>query len=137
VGEKVQQKGACIVRRLLFDRHILQLALKSIGRCASARAFRVSLMLGLWLMLSALTVSPSLHHVIHDDSQSISHECLVTLLSKGHLSVGVLAAAAICLILVFFGLVFLTESLFLPRLDRRLAPSRAPPCAPLLLVVAG
>lgn len=94
-------------------------------------------MIGLWLVLSALAVSPKLHHVLHADSQNLSHECLVTLLGKNHLLLGGSAGIALCVVLFCFGLVLLAESVLFPRRDCRLAPSRAPPAFPPSVVVAG
>jgi hypothetical protein len=45
----------------------------------------VSLMLGLWLVLTVLSTSPQLHHWFHHDSAAPAHDCLITSLSKGNL----------------------------------------------------
>jgi hypothetical protein len=99
-------------------------------RCRERRIGRilvVSLMLILWLGTAALAASPELHHRLHPDSKSPTHECLVTLLSKSHLLAGAAGSFILALIPVFFGLLLLAESSRCSVIDYRLSPSRAPP----------
>ena len=84
-------------------------------------------MLALWLGTLALTVSPELHRLLHQDSQSLNHECFVTQLSKAssvsiHVAVPTLAPPWIEL-----SLSFLSEPGCFALSDYRLSPSRAPP----------
>ena len=87
----------------------------------------VSLMLVLWLGTAALAASPQLHHLLHKDSKSATHECLVTLLSKSQLLAGGAATFVLALIPVFFGLLLIAESSHFSIIEYRLSPSRAPP----------
>src|SRR5258708_1011446 len=87
----------------------------------------VGLMLLLWLGTAALAASPQLHHRLHKDSQSPTHECLVTLVSKAHLLAGGVGFLLLISIPVFFGLFATAESFLLTPVDYRLYPSRAPP----------
>ena len=93
-------------------------------------------MLVLWLAAVLVSLAPSLHHLLHDDSQSARHECLVTLLSKGQVLGGpspvVLGAVTrTCIELPP------TVALVAPAsADYRLSLSRAPPApAPFPTVV--
>ena len=99
-------------------------------RCRERRIGRilvVSLMLLLWLGTAALAASPELHHRLHKDSRNVTHECLITLVSKGHLLAGGTGFLPLISIPVFFGLLFIAESFHLTPVDYRLSPSRAPP----------
>jgi len=87
----------------------------------------VSLMLVLWLGTTALAASPQLHHLLHKDSRSTTHECLVTLLSKSQLLAGGAATFVLVLTPVFFGLLLIAESSHFSLIEYRLSPSRAPP----------
>ena len=87
----------------------------------------VTLMLGLWLGLSVIAVSPDLHHLLHKDSQRATHHCLIAQLGKGSLLFGfasddALAPALVSEVLPPFATVY-----FLATSDHRLSPSRAPP----------
>jgi hypothetical protein len=84
-------------------------------------------MLGLWLGLGALAVSPKLHQLLHQDAQAPAHHCLISQCSKASLLDGVVGQV--------FGtppaggeeLPCFTEVRVLTTADRRLSPSRAPP----------
>ena len=41
----------------------------------------------LFLMLQALSVSPHLHHLLHEDSHQPDHQCSIKLLSDGQMDV--------------------------------------------------
>lgn len=92
-------------------------------------SFVAGLMLVLWLGATALAMSPQLHQRLHKDSKSPTHECVVTLFSKGHLVAGTTGAFALPLIPIFFGSFLLAEFFRFSLLDFRLSPSRAPPGA--------
>lgn len=92
-----------------------------IGRTAAV------LMLGLWLGLLGLASSERLHHLLHSDSHQANHECLITLISKGHLLGTFIPIAALWAIFVCFGFRHSGEEVLLSIADIRLAPSRAPP----------
>jgi hypothetical protein len=87
----------------------------------------VGLMLVLWLGTTALAASPQLHYLLHKDSKSATHECLVTLLSKGQLLAGGAATFVLALIPIFFGLLLIAESSHFSIIEYRLSPGRAPP----------
>src|SRR5262245_25369849 len=101
------------------------------------RALVVALMLVLWLGTAALAASPQLHHRLHKDSKSLTHECLVTLLSKSHLLAGGTGAFTLALIPIFFARLPAAQSFQFLILDYRLSPSRAPPVLLSSITVVG
>jgi len=92
------------------------------GRLAVA-----GVMLLLWVGTFALTVSPELHHLLHQDSQSPNHNCLVTQIQQHPLLAGFAAIIAPLPAPVAETAACRAEVQFLPASDRRLSPSRAPP----------
>jgi hypothetical protein len=89
----------------------------------------LSLLLVLMLTLSALAACSALHHVLHHDSNSPDHHCLITLFANGQLT-GAELAPVVALAAVFVICAELLpgtppRSLF----DYCFAPSRAPPRA--------
>lgn len=97
---------------------------RKLGRFAA-----VCLMLSLWVGTFALTVSPELHRLLHQDSQGVKHECFVTQLSKGSVISSCVAITALALPLVEISLSYLCEARCFSVSDYRLSPSRAPPSA--------
>ena len=94
-------------------------------------------MLGLWLGTAALAVSPELHQRLHKDSRNVTHECLITLLSKSHLLAGCIGGLVLALMPIVFGLRLLPDNSHFSIRDYRLSPSRAPPFpCPLHMVVS-
>jgi len=89
--------------------------------------FAVALMLVLWLAAFALTASPGLHRLLHADSKSPDHRCLITQLQQHPLYVG--AAPIVAPVSSPAGLAFVSrpEFQYLPLQDSRLSPSRGPP----------
>jgi hypothetical protein len=98
----------------------------SFGR--TARTVLAILLILQLLSLLALAASPTLHHVLHPDSNNPDHECLVTLFAKGQLSEAAMTPVVI-LVAAFVMCAVLLPS-FLPRsiFEYRFSPSRAPPC---------
>ena len=96
--------------------------LNSAGRLAVA-----GWMLTLWLAVVVIFVSPALHQLLHHDSQSDKHECLITHFAKGNFLsdalVGVvLVVNPVCVVAPLpVGLKFVSSP------EYRLSPSRAPP----------
>ena len=91
------------------------------------RVLIVALMLVLWLGTATLAASPQLHHRLHKDSKSLTHECLVTLLSKSLLVGATAGSVILALIPIFFGCLPAAQSFQCRIIDYRLSPSRAPP----------
>lgn len=87
----------------------------------------VALMLGLWLGLVGLGTSEQLHQLVHSDSHQVHHECLVTLFYQSLLFHSPDSAAAPLAVFVFLGLLVRAVGAFLPQIDLRLSPCRAPP----------
>ena len=85
------------------------------------------LMLGLWLVTFAMTVSPQLHRWLHDDAQSAGHHCLVTQLQQGPLLAGLAPALMPSAPLMAVPAPGFPEFQFFSDFDYRLSPSRAPP----------
>jgi len=94
-----------------------------------SRLAAVLLALSLWLGLCALEVSPDLHHFLHRDAQSPTHNCLVTQLQHH----SVLSGCAVTRIPIapatWSWLGGCRDFRFYPFSDYRLSPSRAPPSA--------
>jgi len=105
----------------------VKLGCKSDRERGIGKILLVALMLVLWLGTSALAASPELHHRLHKDSKSLTHECLVTLLSKSHLLAGGTGSFVLAFIPIFFGLLLIADSSHFSIVDYRLSPSRAPP----------
>jgi len=101
------------------------------------RILVVALMLVLWLGTAALAASPQLHHYLHKDSKSPTHECLVTLLSKSQLLAGGAGCFVLALIPIFFGRLPTAQSFQFLTIDYRLSPSRAPPVLFSSITVVG
>jgi hypothetical protein len=92
------------------------------GRLAVA-----GLMLLMWIGTVALTVSPELHHLLHQDSQGPEHNCLITQIQQHPLLAGFAVITAPTPAPIAVSEVRSAEVQFLPASDHRLSPSRAPP----------
>ena len=92
------------------------------GRVAVA-----GVMLLLWVGTFALMVSPELHRLVHQDSQGPNHNCLITQIQHHPLLAGFVAVTAPTPAPVTVVAVWRAEVQFLPIVDYRLSPSRAPP----------
>jgi hypothetical protein len=85
------------------------------------------LLAALLLASGALSVSHALHQYLHDDGAGANHFCLVCLFAKGQVSAADVALASTLTALFCFCGIRAAESSFLPGIDYRLSPSRAPP----------
>jgi hypothetical protein len=92
------------------------------GRLAVA-----GVMLLLWIGTFALTVSPKLHHLLHQDAQGPDHNCLITQIQQHPLLAGFATITAPAPASVVVTVVCRAEVQFVPASDHRLSPSRAPP----------
>jgi len=100
---------------------------------ASIRVTMAGLMLGVWLGLVGLATFPQLHHLLHSDSSTPSHECCITQVAKSQfLAPGGLVGIA-ALVVAFFKLPFIFEPFLLPAIDLRIASPRGPPIQSFLL----
>ncbi len=98
---------------------------------SSVARFGAGLMLALWLATLLAFISPAVHHLLHQDSQSQRHDCVVTHVSKGQvlseipatlfLEGGPVVAECCAPASVFFSSCH----------DYRLLPCRAPPAVVL------
>jgi hypothetical protein len=95
--------------------------------CWGGKFAVAGLMLLLWVGTFALTVSPALHHLLHQDSQGPDHNCLITQIQQHPLLAGLAAITAPAPASVVVTVACRTEAQFLPARDYRLSPSRAPP----------
>lgn len=95
------------------------------------------LMLALWLAAVLVGVVPELHRLLHQDSQNANHECLVTQITKSKVLSGASMPPAVLAHPASPPLPFVSEFVFVPPADCRLAASRAPPCLPLSTTVVG
>src|SRR5215813_5936541 len=87
------------------------------------------LMLFLWFGTLAVTISPTLHQLLHSDAQSANHICLVTQVKQQALLAGLAPVIAPAPAFSPTQVETTADSLFPRRIDRRLAPGRAPPAA--------
>jgi hypothetical protein len=92
------------------------------GRLAIA-----GLMLSLWVGTFALTVSPELHRLLHQDAQGPDHNCLITQIQQHPLLTGVVTITAPAPASAAITTVPRPEVRFLPACDYGVSPSRAPP----------
>jgi hypothetical protein len=92
------------------------------GKLAVAR-----LMLLLWVGTFALTVSPELHHLLHQDSQGSDHNCLVTQIQQHPLLAGFAVITVPAPAQAAVASIPRAEVRFLPVCDYGVSPSRAPP----------
>ena len=114
-------------RKFCFISLAVQEPVKIFRPRAIGRLIVVSLMLGLCLGTVALRVSPQLHHWLHDDSANASHECVVTLITKGHLLAGASEAKAAMPVALVFSPPLLDPVWNFSAADYRCSRSRAPP----------
>jgi hypothetical protein len=118
-------------------RTTVQLGSPAIRRFNFGRVSIVGLMLGLMLGLGVLALSPRLHHLLHKDSQSVTHQCLITQLGKGNLVFGFTSAELVTPPPVGFSLLRCAEFQFLPTADYRFSSSRDPPTVFSSITVVG
>lgn len=91
----------------------------------------------LWLATSALAVSPELHHLLHADSNNLSHECVLTLLSKGLFAGPASADPQWWPHAPTLRVPPAPDEPVRSRFDYRLSPSRAPPAVSFVRAVVG
>jgi hypothetical protein len=84
-------------------------------------------MLLLWVGTFALTVSPELHRLLHQDSQGPNHNCLITQIQQHPLLAGVATIAVPVSAPAAVATILRAEVRFLPACDYGVSPSRAPP----------
>ncbi|MBI5387216.1 MAG: hypothetical protein HZA90_21320 [Verrucomicrobia bacterium] len=104
---------------------------------SASRLAAVALMLALWFTTVLLSASPRLHELLHHDSHSPNHECVVTLLGKGHFLSSPAGVGLVVAEPVWTATPLAAESQVFPSADYRVAPSRAPPFFVLPSTVAG
>lgn len=93
----------------------------------SSRIAAAVLMLGLWLGLGALAISPELHRLVHKDARASSHHCLVTQLQRHSITPGLAPILAPVLTDRWIIQPAAPELRVQLSSDHRLSPSRAPP----------
>ena len=71
--------------KLLLEDRSVQIGFTSPRQHRFGRTVVAALMLGLWLVVSVFALSPNLHHLLHKDSESVTHYCLITQFAKGSL----------------------------------------------------
>jgi hypothetical protein len=101
------------------------------------KAAAAGLMFLLWLGIFALTASPQLHRLLHQDADDVGHHCLITQIQQHPLVAGFVPVVAPAAPPVDTALVFRAEVISLPTIDCRLSPSRAPPSGIGATTVAG
>jgi len=94
-----------------------------------------AVLVGLLLVLAALSAGPLLHQLLHTDAQAASHECVINAFSDGKVTCADNAPP------VAVRGVSLNDGPMRPllllraRIEHRQAPSRAPPLAATVCVV--
>ena len=91
------------------------------------KAITAGLLAVLLIVSATLSVSHGLHRALHSDS---SHHCLICGLAKGQVAAADAGQVAAIVVLLFVFSVPLLRSILSESADRRLAPSRGPPCFP-------
>jgi hypothetical protein len=81
----------------------------------------------LWLGTCAITASPQLHRLLHEDAQSPEHQCLITQLQHQPLLTGFVVILVPVPPVVDVQFVCSIDFQSLSTFDYRLSPSRAPP----------
>jgi hypothetical protein len=84
-------------------------------------------MLTLWLAVVALSISPALHQLLHHDSQSGKHECLVTHFIKSQVFSGASASVVLVVDPVRVAAPLPVALAFVSSPEYSLSSSRAPP----------
>jgi hypothetical protein len=84
-------------------------------------------MLGLWLGLGVLAISPKLHQLLHQDAQALAHHCLISQWSKASLLDEVVGQVFTVPPPGGEELLCVAEIPVLAAAERWLSPSRAPP----------
>jgi hypothetical protein len=118
---------ACIPGKLLFLKASVQIGTTSKGLREVGKSAVAGLMLVLWVSMVAVALFPELHRLLHCDSQSRNHQCLVTSFGKSQVLSGASAEVFVTADSIWLLRPFAAEWISLPAVDYRLAPSRAPP----------
>jgi hypothetical protein len=87
----------------------------------------VGVMLALWVATSAISASPQLHHLLHQDSQHPNHYCFFTQLNQHSLLAGLTPAHLPERSLCATDAPALSVSELLPSFDYVVSHGRAPP----------
>ena len=87
------------------------------------------LLLLLWLHLLALAALPQLHHHVHADAASPTHQCAVTAVEQGKIFFHAPTPMVVTVSHTFELEPARLLSVSLPAISQRLAPGRAPPAA--------
>ena len=123
----VGEIGACLSQTLLFDPLCLQANRTTQCKVPVGQVITAGASLFLWLALWALSVSPHLHERLHCDPVNPGHECILTLLNKGHVLSGQPAMFVPSASWVLVDLPQHSPAEPFSPPDFRLTPSRAPP----------
>jgi hypothetical protein len=91
-----------------------------------------ALLLGLFLFLQALSISPALHALVHSDAAEAGHECAVTLFTHGQINASATAVPIVCTATRVIFCQSPPQAIFVSA-DVRLLPGRGPPASPALV----
>lgn len=80
-----------------------------------------------WLGVMVLSLFPQLHRLLHQDSGSLNHECLLTSINKSHLLIGAADGVTLLAPAIVFCVCLLGEIFSLALVHYRFSPGRAPP----------
>jgi disulfide bond formation protein DsbB len=87
-------------------------------------------LLAFLILLSAmLSVSPELHHRLHQGSADRAHQCAVTIFSQHQVLLDAAPTALFVFAACFFYWLPLAQTPVLAKIDSRLSPSRASPAS--------
>lgn len=96
-----------------------------------------AVMLALWLETIALTISPSLHGLLHSDAKGPQHHCVVTQVQKQALLGPTTPVVVMAVPRVVFRPPAIGKTQSPAECDYRISPSRAPPLLIVSSPVAG
>lgn len=96
-------------------------------RCQLGKSLAGVVMMALFSLLLAATLSQEIHHFFHCDAQSPHHQCAATQMAAGHLLEGPMLLSAPAPVWRLALLPLPSALLRLPAADVRLMPERAPP----------
>jgi hypothetical protein len=85
------------------------------------------LCLSLFLGVALSASLPALHKAIHPDATSPNHQCVITSLAQGLLTVSALFVGAVAFVAALIFRPALLQETVCSLFDYRFAPSRAPP----------
>jgi hypothetical protein len=92
-----------------------------------ARSVSALLLIAVFLFLSAVASSPSLHKRLHPDAGTPGHHCAVSLFAGEQFDSAPIGQATVTPAALFAGIALLPDASIVPSADYFFSSSRAPP----------